>query len=43
MKNRVLWVCFLLMFLYTDKRYDLDDHYVMPYNKGATVDEIYRG
>lgn len=43
MKYRVLWVCLLLMFLYTDKRYDIDDHREMPYNRQITSDEIYKG
>jgi|694.fasta_scaffold59534_9 hypothetical protein len=39
---RILWIILLLLFLYTDKRYDLDDHYLMRYNKQETVDEIYK-
>jgi hypothetical protein len=41
--NKFLWTILLLLFLYTEKRYDIDDHFEMPYNKQTTVDEIYRG
>jgi hypothetical protein len=43
MKYKIFWIILLLLFLYNAKRYDIDDHAEMPYNKGNTVDEIYRG
>ncbi len=42
-KMRYAWIILLLLFLYNDKRYDLEDHSEMPYNKAITLDEIYRG
>lgn len=41
-KYRVYWIILLMLFFYNSKRYDIDDKWEMPYNKGVTVDEIYR-
>jgi hypothetical protein len=42
-KFKIFWVILLLLFLYNGKRYDLDDHAEMPYNRTITADEMYRG
>ena len=41
-KSRVYWIILLLLFFYTQKRYDIDDHREMPYNVGVTLDKMYR-
>ena len=41
-KYRVYWIILLMLFFYNNKRYDIDDHYEMPYNIGITSDEMYR-
>jgi len=38
--NRILWIILLLFFIYTQKRYDIDDHYEMRYNNFLTRDLI---
>jgi hypothetical protein len=39
-KSRIYWIILLLLFFYTQKRYDIDDNSEMPYNVGVTVDKI---
>ena len=38
--NKILWIILLLFFIYTQKRYDIDDHYEMRYNNYLTRDLI---
>jgi hypothetical protein len=38
--NKILWIILLLLFIYTQKRYDIDDHYEMRYNNYLTRDLI---
>jgi hypothetical protein len=38
--NKFLWIILLLLFIYTQKRYDIDDHYEMRYNNYLTRDLI---
>ena len=38
--NKLLWIILLILFLYTAKRYDIDDHYEMCYNNYLTKDLI---
>jgi hypothetical protein len=40
--NRLLWIILLLLFIYTQKRYDIDDHYEMRYNNFLTRDLIWK-
>jgi len=39
-KYRVYWVILLIMFYYTNKRYDIDKYYEMCYNIHTTKDLI---
>ena len=39
-KSRIYWIILLLLFFYTQKRYDIDDNSEMPYNRCVTVDKI---
>jgi hypothetical protein len=39
-KYRVYWIILLLLFFYTQKRYDIDDHFEMRYNKQITSDRM---
>ena len=43
MKYKVFWIILLMLFLYTHKRYDIDDKWEMMYNRIITSDQIYRG
>jgi hypothetical protein len=38
--KKLLWIILLLLFIYTQKRYDIDDHYEMRYNNYLTRDLI---
>ena len=38
--KKLLWITLLLMFYYTNKRYDIDEHYEMCYNNNLTRDLI---
>jgi hypothetical protein len=38
--NKILWIILLLFFIYTQKRYDIDDYYEMRYNNYLTRDLI---
>jgi hypothetical protein len=37
-KYRIYWIILLLLFIYNDKRYDIDDYYQMRYNGQITID-----
>ena len=39
-KSRIYWIILLMLFFYTQKRYDIEDHVEMPYNRCVTVDKI---
>ena len=38
--KKILWIILLLLFLYTHKRYDVDEYYQMRYNNFLTKDLI---
>ena len=38
--NKLLWIILLLLFIYTQKRYDIDEYYIMRYNNYLTKDLI---
>jgi len=38
--KKLLWIILLLLFIYNQKRYDIDDHYEMRYNNYLTRDLI---
>jgi len=40
LKFRIGWIILLLLFFYTQKRYDIDEHWIMRYNNIETIDLI---
>ena len=39
-KYNIYWIILLLLFFYTNKRYDIDEYYEMRYNIHTTKDKI---
>lgn len=40
LKFKLAWIILLLLFFYTNKRYDIYDNFEAPYNFAETVDLI---